>query len=69
MAEHVTRLLAAIVHPTLLRVSISMERGNATTIASSSGVGTVDRTSFGPIGASLIVVRLRHFWMVVGLTP
>ncbi len=38
-------------------------------IASSSGVSTVERASFGPIGASVVVDRLRHFWTVVGLTP
>jgi hypothetical protein len=38
-------------------------------IASSSGVSTVEWGSFGPIGASAVVDRLRHFWMVVGLTP
>ena len=38
-------------------------------IASSSGLSTVDRGSFGPIGASAVVDLLRHFWTVVGLTP
>jgi hypothetical protein len=38
-------------------------------IASSSSVSTVERASFGPILASAVVERLRHFWTVVGLTP
>jgi hypothetical protein len=38
-------------------------------MASSSGVKTVDRGCFGPMGASTVVDRLRHFWIVVGLTP
>ena len=38
-------------------------------MASSSGVRTVERASFGPIRASAVVERLRHFWTVVGLTP
>jgi hypothetical protein len=38
-------------------------------MASSSGVSTVERGSLGPIGASAVVDRLRHFWIVVGLTP
>ena len=37
--------------------------------AFSSGVRTVERGSFGPIWASAVVDRLRHFWTVVGLTP
>jgi hypothetical protein len=32
-------------------------------------VRTVDRGSFGPILASAVVDRSRHFWIVVGLTP
>jgi hypothetical protein len=38
-------------------------------IASSSGVRTVERGSFGPMAASAVVSRSRHFWIVVGLTP
>ena len=38
-------------------------------IASSSSVRTVERASFGPILASAVVERLRHFCTVVGLTP
>ena len=34
---------------------------NATTMASSAGVSTVLFGVFGPIGASAVVVRLRHF--------
>ena len=30
---------------------------------------TVERGSFGPIAASAVVERLRHFWTVVGLMP
>lgn len=44
-------------------------RRKATIIASSSQVRTVERGSFGPIGASAVLDRLRHFWIVVGLTP
>ncbi len=36
---------------------------------SSSGVRTVERISFGPMRASAVVERLRHFCTVVGLTP
>jgi hypothetical protein len=38
-------------------------------MASSSGVSTVERACLGPILASAVVERLRHFWTVVGLTP
>jgi hypothetical protein len=38
-------------------------------IASSSTVSTLERTSFGPIGASVVAVRWRYFCTVVGLTP
>ncbi len=37
--------------------------------ASSSGVSTVERGSFGPMRASAEVCRWRHFWTVVGLIP
>lgn len=37
--------------------------------ASSSGVRTVERGSFGPMAASAVDCRARHFWIVVGLTP
>ena len=38
-------------------------------IASSSGARTVERGFFGPMGASAVVARWRHFCTVVGLTP
>ena len=38
-------------------------------IASSSAVSTVERGSVGPILASAVVVRWRHFCTVVGLMP
>jgi hypothetical protein len=31
------------------------------------GVRTKERASFGLMRASVVVARLRHFWMVVGL--
>ena len=40
-----------------------------TITACSSGVSTVERGSLGPIGVSAVISRLRHVWMVVGLTP
>ena len=39
---------------------------NATTMASSAGVSTVLLGALGPIGASAVVVRLRHFFTVFG---
>ena len=39
------------------------------TMASSSGVRTVERASLGPILASAVVERVRHFWTVVELMP
>ena len=47
----------------------SVWRRKATITAFSAGLRTVDRGSLGPIGASVVVSRLRHFWIVVGLTP
>lgn len=47
----------------------SVCRRNATHIASSSGLGTEERTCFGPIRASSTVVRLRHFRTVLSLRP
>jgi hypothetical protein len=41
----------------------------ATMIASSSPVRTVDFGSFGPVGKSLTLSRLRHFATVLGLIP
>ncbi len=41
----------------------------ATTMASSSSDSTVERGCLGPIGASMTVWHLRHFWTVVGLMP
>src|SRR5215213_11231206 len=38
-------------------------------MASCSGLRTVERASFGPIRASAVVRRLRHFGTVVGLMP
>ena len=37
-------------------------------MASSSGVRTVERGCFGPMAASAVDCRPRHFWIVVGLT-
>jgi hypothetical protein len=37
--------------------------------ASSSGVSTGDRASFGPIRLSSTLARLRHFRTVLGLIP
>ena len=42
---------------------------NAATMASPSAVRTVERASLGPMASAVVVVRLSHFWMVVGLTP
>jgi hypothetical protein len=42
-------------------------RRNATHIASCSGVSTVERAGFGPIGASCTKVRFFHFAAVFGL--
>lgn len=47
----------------------SVWRRKATIIASSSAEIVVERISLGPIGASAVVARLRHFYTVVGLTP
>jgi len=44
-------------------------RRKATIMASCSSVNTVEWGSVGPIGRSATVVRLRHFWTVVGLIP
>ena len=41
----------------------------ATIIASSSGLRTVERTYFGPIGASETKSRFRHLATVFGLKP
>jgi hypothetical protein len=41
----------------------------ATTTASSAGVSTVLFGAFGPIGASAVVVRLRHLATVLGFSP
>ncbi|CAO4157281.1 hypothetical protein DHODJN_26420 [Methylorubrum extorquens] len=38
-------------------------------MASSSGLRTVERASFGPMRASADVPRPRHFCTVVGLMP
>src|SRR5436190_1965863 len=38
-------------------------------MASSAGVSTVLFGALGPIGASAVVVRLRHFFTVFGFTP
>jgi hypothetical protein len=37
--------------------------------ASCSRVSTGERACLGPIAASAVVWRLRHFWTVVGLIP
>lgn len=42
---------------------------NATTMASSAGVSTVLFGALGPIGASAVVVRPRHFFTVLGFRP
>jgi hypothetical protein len=42
---------------------------NAATMASSAGVSTVLFGAFGPIGASAVVVRLRHLRTVLGFSP
>lgn len=42
---------------------------NATTTASSIDVSTVLFSDFGPIGASAVVVRLRHLPTVLGFEP
>lgn len=41
----------------------------ATTIASSSALSTVERTAFGPIGASCTKARLLHLATVFGFRP
>ena len=46
-----------------------MRRLNSTTIASSASVSTVLRARLGPIGASAVVVRLRHSATVFGFSP
>ncbi len=47
----------------------SVLRRNSTTMASSAGVSTVMCGAVGPIGASWVVVRVRHLVMVVRLSP
>jgi hypothetical protein len=42
---------------------------NSTMMASSASVRVVLRGRLGPIGWSAVVVRLRHFWTVVGFSP
>ena len=42
---------------------------SATTMASSAGVSTVLFGAFGPIRASAVVVRRRHFRTVLGFRP
>jgi hypothetical protein len=44
-------------------------RRNATTIASSASVKTVERGSFGPVFRSSTVARFRHLATVFGLIP
>src|SRR3978361_2443586 len=44
-------------------------RRNSTMMASSAGVSTVLAGFFGPMGASVVVARLRHFRTVLGLRP
>lgn len=46
-----------------------MWRRNATTVASSTWVNTVDRGSDGPVFISSTVARFRHFATVLGLIP
>src|SRR3954454_9079397 len=38
-------------------------------MASSASVSVVLRGRFGPMGWSAVVVRLRHFWTVLGFSP
>ncbi|MET3898146.1 hypothetical protein ABIB57_002092 [Devosia sp. UYZn731] len=52
-----------------LRMNFSVWRRNATIIASSSRVSTVDLASFGTVGRSATEVRLRHFAMVFWVMP
>ena len=47
----------------------SVRRRNSTTIASSASVNTVLWGELGPIGASSVVVLLRHLATVVRLSP
>ncbi|MBM2347089.1 hypothetical protein JQX24_17995 [Marivita cryptomonadis] len=47
----------------------SVCRRNATIMASSATVRTVERGSFGPVFKSSTVARLRHFATVLGLMP
>jgi len=44
-------------------------RRNSTTVASSASVSTVLCGVVGPIGASWVVVRVRHLVTVVRLSP
>src|SRR3954447_7599906 len=46
-----------------------VRRRNSPTIASSASVSTVLRRRLGPIGASAVVGRLRHFRTVLGFNP
>src|SRR3954447_4016121 len=45
-----------------------VRRRNSTMIASSAGVSTV-LSGFGPMGASVVATRLRHFRTVLTLRP
>ncbi len=47
----------------------SVRRRNSTTMASSANVSTVLWGELGPIGASSVVVRVRHLVTVVRLKP
>ena len=47
----------------------SVRLRNSTTMASSASVKVVERGFAGPIAASAVVVRLRHFRTVLGSTP
>ena len=47
----------------------SVLRRNSTTMASSARVSTVLWGELGPIGASSVVVRVRHLVTVVRLSP
>ena len=56
-------------HPSTSSSGSKVRRRNSTTMASWAGVSTVLHGTVGPMGASAVVVRLRHLLTVVRLKP
>lgn len=61
--------MASLRQPSTSSSGSSIFCRNAATTASSAGVSTVLFGDFGPIGASAVVVRLRHLSTVLGFKP